>query len=191
MRTPRLIGLIATFAAAPAAGQPIELPFGNLIATASEQVALECERLLEPQSFVSELAEREAEMSKTVYCDCMPPALQTLGRARDSQTLITGDEFRALVLREFDGCGARTVRESTRRDCAKFTPPSAPPTYCACFSAAVDALTDEQIVADSIASRDNLEQRVIARRNSTPEPPLYESRLARIDRECRLRLLAE
>ena len=38
----------------------------------------------------------------------------------------------------------------------------------------------------SIASRDNLEQRREARRNSTAEPPLYESLLARIDRQCRV-----
>ena len=87
-------------------------------------------------------------------------------------------------MREFDVCGARAVRETTRRDCAKFTPPNAPPTYCACFSAAVDALTDEQIVDDSIASRDNLEQRRDARGNSAPEPPLYESLMVRIDPQC-------
>ena len=123
-------------------------------------------------------------MSAAVLCDCMPPALEALGRARGPGTLISSEEFGALVMREFDICGAQTVRDSTRRDCAKFTPPDAPPTYCACFSAAIDGLTDEQIVEDSLASRDNLEQRAVARRDSTPEPPLYEGLLARIDKEC-------
>jgi hypothetical protein len=181
-----LIGLIALCRPVFAPAQQDELPLRDLLATATGRMALECERLLEPQSFSSELAEREAQMSAAVYCDCMPLALEGLGRARGSQSFITGAEFAALVLGEFDVCGARAVRDSARRDCAKFIPPNAPPMYCECFSAAVDGLTDEQIVEDSIASRDNLEQRVTARRNSTPEAPLYESLLARIDKQCRV-----
>jgi hypothetical protein len=180
-----LIGLIALFRPASAPAQQDELPLRDLLAAASGQLALECERLLQPQSFSSELAERESQMSAAVYCDCMPLALEALGRARGSQSFITGTEFGALVLGEFDVCGARAVRDSARRDCPKFVPPNAPPMYCDCFSAAVDGLTNEQIVEDSIASRDNLEQRVMARRNSEPEAPLYESLLARIDTQCR------
>jgi hypothetical protein len=160
------------------------LPFGDLVAAAGEQIAEQCVRLLDAPAAANELAQRAAEMSKTVFCDCMPPAIAGLQRARRPDAVIASEEFSALVLREFDVCGAHAVRETTRRDCAKFTPPNAPPTYCACFSAAVDALTDEQIVDDSIASRDNLEQRRDARGNSAPEPPLYDSLMVRIDRQC-------
>jgi hypothetical protein len=185
-RTLALIGLIAVCRVVSAPAQPAELPLADLLAAASEQMAVECVRLLQPQSFPSELAEREAQMSAAVYCDCMPPALEALGRAQGSQSSISGEEFGALVLRAFDACGAQAVRDSARRDCAKLAPPNAPPMYCACFAAAVDGLTDDQIVEDSIASRDNLEQRATARRNSTPEAPLYESLLARIDEQCRV-----
>jgi hypothetical protein len=113
----------------------------------------------------SESAQREAGMSAAVFCDCMPPALTALGEARGLQTLMTGQEFGALVLREFDVCATRTVCESARRSCPQFAPPTAPPQYCECFAAAVDALTNEEIVADSIASRQNLEQRLAARRS--------------------------
>jgi len=176
-----LIGALGT--AAATAQQP-PLPFADLVTAAGEQIADQCVRLLDAPPAANELAQREAEMSKTVFCDCMPPAIVDLGRSRAADSLTTGGEFSALVLREFDVCGARAVRETTRRDCAKFTPDNAPPTYCACFSAAVDALTDEQIVDDSIASRDNLEQRRDARGNSAPEPALYEGLMARIDRQC-------
>jgi len=180
-----LIVLVSVLGPASAAAQETGLPLGDLVAAAGQQIASQCEQLLDAPAASSELGERSAEMSKAVFCDCMPPAIQALG-ARASDTPIDSDEFGALILREFDTCGARAVRDTTRRDCAKFTPANAPPTYCTCFSAAVDGLTDEQIVDDSIASRDNLEQRRDARRNSTPEPPLYESLLARIDRECRV-----
>jgi len=185
----RILGLsllIGALGTASAAAQQPALPFGDLVTAAGEQIADQCVRLLDAPRSTNELAERAAEMSKAVFCDCMPPAIVSLGRARAPNELITSDEFGALVLREFDVCGARAVRETTRRDCAKFTPPNAPPTYCACFSAAVDKLTDEQIIEDSIASRDNLEQRRDARSNSTPEPPLFEGLMARIDRQCRL-----
>jgi hypothetical protein len=183
-RTLGLIVLASALATVPATAQQADLPYGNLVAAAGEQIANQCVRLLDAPSSDNELAERAAEMSKAVFCDCMPPAIADLGRARAPDTLIDGDEFGALVLREFDVCGARAVRDTTRRDCAKFTPANAPPTYCACFSAAVDALSDEEIVADSIASRDNLEQRADARRNQTPEPALQITLLARIDNEC-------
>ena len=185
----RIVGLIVlanVLGAGSAAAQQASLPLGDLVAAAGQQIASQCERLLDAPAASSELGERAAEMSKAVFCDCMPPAIQNLGRSRSPDTYIDSDEFGALVLREFDACGARAVRDTTRRDCAKFTPNNAPPTYCTCFSAAVDDLTDEQIVDDSIASRDNLEQRRDARRNSTPEPPLYESLLVRSDRECRV-----
>jgi|SRR5688572_8308659 hypothetical protein len=184
-RTPPLTGFIGALAAFSSLAQPAKVPLGDLVAAANEQMAVECEVWLNMQSLPNELANREAEMSAAVFCDCMPPALQALGRDRGSATLITGEEFGALVLREFDVCGARTVRDTTRRDCAKFTPPGAPPTYCACFSTAVDGLSDAEIVEDSLASRDNLEQRAAARRNSTAEPPLREGVLARIDTQCR------
>jgi hypothetical protein len=177
-----LIGLIAVVPALCAPAQQAQL--GEFVAMASQQMGVECERMRRPQAFANELAEREAEMGAVVFCDCMPTALAALGRARGSQTLITSEEFGPLVMREFDICGAQTVRTSARRDCAKLTPPGAPSTYCACFVAAVDGLTDEQIVADSIASRDNLEQRADARRNGTAEPPLQQGLLARIDEEC-------
>jgi hypothetical protein len=177
-----LIGALATFSS-PA--QQAEVRFGDLVATASEQMSVECELWLDLQPLPNELANREAEMSAAMFCDCMPAALQALGRDRGSDTLITGEEFGALVLRQFDICAARSVRDTTRRDCAKFSPPNAPPTYCDCFSTAVDDLTDAEIVEDSLASRDNLEQRAAARRNSTPEPPLRESLLARIDLQCK------
>jgi|KBSSwiStaDraftv2_1062776.scaffolds.fasta_scaffold550576_2 hypothetical protein len=183
----RILGLsllIGALGTASAAAQQPALPFGDLVTAAGEQIADQCVRLLDAPRSTNELAERAAEMSKAVFCDCMPPAIVSLGRARAPTEVIASDEFGALVLREFDACGARAVRETTRRDCAKFTPPNAPPTYCTCFSAAVDALTDEQIVSDSIASRDNLEQRRDARGNSAPEPPLYESLMVRIDRQC-------
>jgi hypothetical protein len=180
------IGLIAVAATVCAQGQQVELPLGDLVATANGQMVLECERLLSLRPLPSESAQREAEMGATVFCDCMPPALTALGQARGLQTLMSGAEFGALVLREFDGCATRTVRESTRRSCPQFAPPAAPPMYCECFTAAVDELTDDEIVEDSIASRENLEQRVAARRNSTPEPPLYQGLLARIDERCRL-----
>ena len=183
-RTLGLIVLVSALGTVSAAAQQADLPFGNLVTAAGEQIANQCVRLLDAPPSNNELAARAAEMSKAVFCDCMPPAIVDLGRARAPDALIGGDEFGALVLREFDVCGARAVRETTRRDCAKFTPPNAPPTYCACFSAAVDALSDEEIVADSIASRDNLEQRADARRNQAPEPPLQLSLLARIDDEC-------
>jgi hypothetical protein len=183
----RMLGLgvvVSVLGAVSATAQQADLPFGNLVAAAGEQIANQCVRLLDAPPSDNELAERAAEMSKAVFCDCMPPAIADLGRARSPDTLIDGEEFGALVLREFDVCGARAVRETTRRDCAKFTPANAPPTYCACFSAAVDALSDEEIVADSIASRDNLEQRADARRNRTPEPALQLTLLARIDKQC-------
>ena len=177
-----LISLIVVPALSASAQQ--EAPFGDFVAIASQQMGTECERLRQPRAFTNEQAEREAEMGAAVFCDCMPPALAALGRARGSETPITSEEFGPLVMREFDICGAQTVRASARRDCAKLTPPGAPSTYCACFVAAVDGLTDEQIVADSIASRDNLEQRADARRNGTAEPPLQQGLLARIDEEC-------
>lgn len=185
----RILGLIVfggALAAGSATAQRAELPFGDLVSAAAEQVANECERLLDAPPSTSELVERETEMSKTIFCDCMPPALQDLGRARGAETVIAGEQFSVLVLKEFDVCGARAVRETARRDCAKFTPANAPATYCSCFAAAVDGLTDDQIVADAIAARDNLEQRRDARRNSTPEPRLFEGVLVRIDRQCRL-----
>ncbi|RPI61854.1 MAG: hypothetical protein EHM50_04980 [Lysobacterales bacterium] len=178
------IGFIAVAATLCTPAQQVEVPLGDLVSAASEQMIIECERLLAVGPLPSELAEREAEMGAAVFCDCMPPALAALGQARGSQTLMTGEEFGALVLREFDVCATRTVRESTRRSCPQFAPPAAPPTYCECFTAAVDGLTDDQIVEDSLASRQNLEQRLAARRNSTPEPPLYEGLLARIDERC-------
>jgi hypothetical protein len=183
----RVLGLsllVGVLGAAAATAQQPALPFGDLVSAAGEQIADQCVRLLDAKPSTNELAERAAEMSKAVFCDCMPPAVAGLGRARAPDALIASDEFGALVLREFDVCSARAVRETTRRDCAKFTPPNAPPSYCTCFAAAVDALTDEQIVSDSIASRDNLEQRRDARGNAAPEPPLYESLMARIDRQC-------
>lgn len=183
-RTLGLIALVSALATVSAAAQQAHLPYGDLVAAAGEQIANQCVRLLDAPASTNELAERAAEMSKAVFCDCMPPAIADLGRARSPTALIDGDEFGALVLREFDVCGARAVRETTRRDCAKFTPANAPATYCACFSAAVDALSDEEIVADSIASRDNLEQRADARRNQAEEPPLQLTLLARIDTEC-------
>lgn len=183
-RPPGLIVLVSVLATISAMAQQPTLSYGNLVAAAGEQIANQCVRLLDEPPAANELAERAAEMSRTVFCDCMPPAIDNLGRARPPEMLIGTEEFGALVLHEFDVCGAQAVRETTRRDCAKFTPPNAPPTYCACFSAAVDALTDEQIVSDSIASRDNLEQRRDARSNSTPEPALYDGLMARIDRQC-------
>lgn len=183
-RTLGLIVLVSTLGTVSAAAQQVDLPYGSLVSAAGEQIANQCVRLLDAPPSNSELAARAAEMSKAVFCDCMPPAIADLGRARAPNALIDGDEFGALVLREFDVCGARAVRETTRRDCAKFTPANAPPTYCTCFSAAVDALSDEEIVADSVASRDNLEQRADARRNQAPEPPLQLTLLARIDNEC-------
>ena len=183
-RTLGLIVLVSALGTVSAAAQQVDLPYGSLVSAAGEQIANQCVRLLDAPPSNSELAERAAEMSKAVFCDCMPPAIADLGRARAPDALIDGDEFGALVLREFDVCGARAVRETTRRDCAKFTPANAPPTYCTCFSAAVDALSDEEIVADSVASRDNLEQRADARRNQAPEPPLQLTLLARIDNEC-------
>jgi hypothetical protein len=181
-RTLGLIGLIAVIPTLSAPAQ--QAPLGDFVAMASQQMGSECERLRRPQVFPNELAEREAEMGAAVFCDCMPPALAALGNARGKQTLISVEDFGPLVMREFDICGAQTVRASARRDCAKLTPPGAPPTYCACFVAAIDGLTDEQIVADSIASRDNLEQRADARRNGAAEPPLQQGLLARIDEEC-------
>ena len=183
-RTLELIVLVSALGTVSANAQQAALPYGNLVAAAGEQIANQCVRLLDAPPSNNELAERAAEMSKAVFCDCMPPAIEGLGRARAPDALIGGDEFGELVLREFDVCGARAVRETTRRDCAKFTPANAPPTYCTCFSAAVDALSDAEIVADSIASRDNLEQRADARRNQAPEPPLQLSLLARIDDQC-------
>ena len=183
-RTLGLISLIAVAAALSAPAQQTQAPFGDFIAMASQQMGIECERMRRPQPSANELAERDAEMGAAVFCDCMPTALAALGSARGPQTLISSDEFGPLVMREFDICGAQTVRASARRDCAKLTPPGAPSTYCACFVAAIDALTDEQIVADSIASRDNLEQRADARRNGTAEPPLQQGLLARLDEEC-------
>jgi hypothetical protein len=185
-RTLGLIVLIGALGTVSATAQQADLPFGDLVTAAAEQISGECERLLDAPPSPSELVERETEMSKAVLCDCMPPALDDLRRTREPQVLIGGAAFGELVLQEFDVCGARAVRETARRDCAKFTPPNAPPTYCSCFAAAIDSLTDDQIVADSIAARDNLEQRRDARRNSTPEPPLFESLLVRIDRECLL-----
>ncbi len=185
-RTSPAIGLIAVIATVATAAQQDALPFGDLIALASEQMSIECERKLEPLPAASELAQRDAAMSAAVFCDCMPPALAALERARSPQATVTGDDFRALVIREFDICGAQAVRDVSRRDCQKFTPLGAPPTYCACFSAAIEGLTDEQIVADSIAVRLNLEQRADARRSGTPEPPLQPGAVARIDGECML-----
>ena len=179
-----LVVLVSVLETVCATAQQTALSYGNLVAAAGEQIANQCVRLLDEPPAANELAERAAEMSKTVFCDCMPPAIANLGRARTPDALIGTEEFGALVLHEFDVCGAQAVRETTHRDCAKFTPPNAPPTYCACFAAAVDALTDEQIVSDSIASRDNLEQRRDARNNSTPEPALYDGLMSRIDRQC-------
>ena len=179
-----LISLIGVVAALSAPAQQTQAPFGDFVAMASQQMGIECGRMRRPQVFANELAEREAEMGAAVFCDCMPTALAALGRARDPQTLIASEDFGPLVMREFDICGAQTVRVSARRDCAKLTPPGAPSTYCACFVGAIDGLTDEQIVADSIASRDNLEQRADARRNGAAEPPLQQGLLARIDQEC-------
>ena len=191
-RTHPLIGLVALIPTASMSGQEtIPVPFGDLIAAASEQMATGCARMLDSQASATELAKREAEMGAAVLCDCMPPAVEALGRTRGPQTLVSGTEFAALLLPEFDRCGAQAVRDTARRDCARLTPPNAPPTYCTCFTSAVDALTDEEIVEDSIASRDNLEQRVEARRNSTPELPLYDTLLARIDRQCRVPAKAE
>jgi hypothetical protein len=184
----RILGLIvvsSALGAACATAQPSNLPFGDLVVAAGQQIASQCETLLDAPPSTNELAERAAEMSKAVFCDCMPPAIEGLAGGRAPGDLIGSDEFGALVLREFDTCGARAVRETTRRDCAKFTPPNAPPTYCACFASAVDALSDAELVEDSIASRDNLEDRRDARRNAAAEPPLYEGLLARIDRQCR------
>lgn len=180
------IGLIAVAAAVAAAAQQEELSFSVLVAIASEHMGVECERMLQPQPSSSELAQRDAKMSAAVFCDCMPPALAALERARGPQAVIAGDDFRALVMRQFDICGAQAVRDVSRRDCEQFTPLGAPPTYCTCFVAAIDDLTDEEIVADSVAARDNLEQRADARRSGTPEPPLQPGALARIDRECLL-----
>jgi hypothetical protein len=179
-----LIVLISALGTVCATAQQTSVSYGNLVAAAGEQIANQCVRLLDEPPAANELAERAAEMSKTVFCDCMPPAIANLGRARTPNALIGTEEFGALVLHEFDVCGAQAVRETTHRDCAKFTPPNAPPTYCTCFAAAVDALTDEEIVRDSIASRDNLEQRRDARNNATPEPALYDGLMARIDRQC-------
>jgi hypothetical protein len=183
----RRVGLLLAIAVGvgSAAAQQVDLPLAALVSEAGEQLANECVRLLDEPEPTSELAQRAAEMSKAVFCDCMPPALEGLKTGRAPDAVIGSDEFGALVLREFDTCGARVVRETSRRDCAKFTPPNAPPTYCECFASAVDALTDSEIVADSIASRDNLEQRADARRTGAPEPPLAETLLARIDRQCR------
>jgi hypothetical protein len=181
-----LIGLMAMAATVSAAAQQEGLPFGDLVSMANEQMRAECERLLQPPPAASELAKRDAAMGATVFCDCMPPALAALERDRGPQTRISGEDFSTLVMREFDICGARAVRDVSRRDCAKFTPLGAPPTYCACFTAAIDGLTDEQIVSDSIAARENLEQRADARRSGTPEPPLELGVVARIDRECLL-----
>jgi hypothetical protein len=185
----RILGpsfLIGALGAGFAPAQQADLPFGDLVTAAAEQVADQCERLLDVPRSANELMERETEMSRAVFCDCMPPAIDGLRRTRRAETPIGAVEFGALVMREFDVCGAQAVRDTTRRDCAKFTPLNAPPTYCACFSAAVDDLTDEEIIEDSIASRDNLEQRRDARRNSAPEPPLFEGLLVRIDRQCRI-----
>ena len=183
----RILGLsllIGALGTASAAAQQPALPFGDLVTAAGEQIADQCVRLLDAPRSTNELAERAAEMSKAVFCDCMPPAIEGLKRARPPETPIGTEDFSGLVMHEFDACGAQAVRETTHRDCAKFTPPNAPPTYCTCFSASVDALSDEQIVADSIASRDNLEQRRDARNNSAPEPALYDGLMARIDRQC-------
>lgn len=183
-RTLGLIVLMSALATLPATAQQTDVPLRDLVAAASEQIASQCVRLLDAPAAANELAQRANEMSKSVFCDCMPPAIEGLKRTRAPETPIGTEDFSALVMREFDACGAQAVRETTHRDCAKFTPPNAPPTYCMCFSASVDALTDEQIVEDSIASRDNLEQRRDARNNSAPEPPLYEGLMTRIDREC-------
>jgi hypothetical protein len=185
-RTVGAIGLIAAAASFCAAAQDEQLPLGELVAMASQQLRLECERLQRALPSLSELARRDAQMGATVFCDCMPPALSALERARSPQTSVSADDFSALVLREFDFCGARAVREASRSGCAQFTPVGAPPTYCACFTSAVDGLTDDEIVADSIAARENLESRADARRNGTPEPPLELGLLARIDRDCLL-----
>jgi len=184
----RILGpilLLSSLGSMSLAAQQAALPLADLVAEAGAQVASQCVRLLDEPPSTSELAQRAAEMSKTVFCDCMPPALENLKGARAPATTIGADEFRALILQEFDTCGARAVRETTRRDCAKFMPPDAPPTYCECFTNAVDTLTDKEIVDDSIASGINLEQRRDARRNAAPEPPLGETLLARIDRRCR------
>ena len=186
-----LILLIGALGTAPATAQEPDLPFGDLVTAAAAQVADQCQRLLDVPASANELMERETEMSRAVFCDCMPPALNELGRVRRPDTLIRAEAFGALVMHEFDVCGAQAVRDTTRRDCAKFTPLNAPPSYCSCFSAAVDDLTDEEIIEDSIASRDNLERRRDARRDSTPEPPLFEGLMTRIDRQCRLPALAQ
>jgi len=190
-RTIGLIVAVSVLVTAAVSAQQAALPFGNLVSAAGEQIADQCVRLLDAPPSPNELLEREAEMSRAVFCDCMPPAIAGLAGARAPETPIGTEEFGALVLHEFDVCGAKAVRETTRRDCAKFTPPNAPPTYCMCFAEAVDRLTDEQIIADSIEARDNLEQRREARRNATPEAPLLEGLMSRIDRECRLQTPAQ
>src|SRR5688572_8580918 len=94
------------------------------------------------------------------------------------------DEIATLVGRQFDLCGAKTVRDTAKRDCPRFAPADAPPTFCRCITAALDALTDEQIVEDSIAARRNFDERVAALRESRPQPPKYESLMDPIERTC-------
>jgi hypothetical protein len=179
-----LLGVAAVAAVTCAAAQE-QAPFADLLAAANQQVSTECERALDTRNTSSALVEREARMNAAVFCDCMPPALAELGRGRAASTLVSADEFGALVLREFDACGARAVRDTSRQDCAALAPADAPPTYCECFAAGVDELTDEQIVSDSIAVRDNLTRRAEARRRGTVEPPLQQGLLASIDERCR------
>jgi hypothetical protein len=184
-RTLGLAALTSLISIVAAPAQDAAVPFGDLVAAASERLGVECERVLSGRPLPNDLAEREAEMSAAIVCDCLPPALEAERVARGAQAPITSGEFAALFMRELDICGARAVRDVTRRTCPQFAPPGAPATYCTCFATAVDGLTDEQIVEDSIASRDNLEQRLLARRTEAPEPPLYDGLLARIDRDCR------
>ena len=111
-----LVGLLAVLPAVFASGQQAQLlPFGDLMATATEQMAAQCERVLAPRATATELAQREAEMSAAVLCDCMPPALDALGRTRGPQTLMSSEEFGALVLHEFDVCGANRSRHDPAR----------------------------------------------------------------------------
>src|SRR5262245_31457062 len=97
----RMLGLglvVSVLGAVSATGQQADLPYGDLVAAAGEQIANQCVRLLDTPSSANELAERAAEMSKTVFCDCMPPAIEGLGRARAANALIDSGEFGALVL---------------------------------------------------------------------------------------------
>ena len=73
-RTLELIVLVSALGTVSANAQQAALPYGNLVAAAGEQIANQCVRLLDAPPSNNELAERAAEMSKTVCCDCMPAA---------------------------------------------------------------------------------------------------------------------